>query len=148
MGYARRASSGNATAKGIQRRKTHAHKGLSIFASSGHHSYPKSRGKRNPTGATTHAPKEWGREHRKEEEHLTGLARQAELDAVREGLAEAWGHDPGSLDSFMEDLNEEFLESVYFDVPGVTLNGQPLAEDYDDYGFDYDDECPHCGRRY
>jgi hypothetical protein len=113
---------------------------------SGHHSYPKGHGGGNKVGATTHAPKEWGSKARKEEERLTGLARQAELDAIAEGLAEAWGWRDGSPS--MDDLNEEYLSDAYvFGVTGVTLNGEPFADDwYDDYDYEAD-RCPHCGSR-
>ena len=126
---------------------------------SGHHSYPKGHGGGNKVGATTHAPKEWGSKARKEEEHLTGLARQAELDAIAEGLAEAWEaererqYDPDA-DYYMEDLSDKLLDTVEDPIPGVTLNGQPLAEDYDEAYWDdvryYDSQaerCPCCGQR-
>lgn len=51
------------------------------------------RGRRNPTGATMHAPKEWGTEDRKWEERLTGLARRAKDDAISEGLTELLSDD-------------------------------------------------------
>ncbi len=63
-------------------------KGVPMPGTGGHHSYHKRHAKRNPTGATFHAPGEWGGDGRKQEEHQTGLAQRAKFDAINEGLAE------------------------------------------------------------
>ena len=112
----------------------------------GHHSWPKRRGGGNKTGATTHAPKEWGPQHRKEEEHLTMLAKQAELDAIAEGLFESAEFDPAEhgfeFRQYMLDHQaEELLEAALTDdIPFVTINGIPLPHEdvfYDDDFYDY-----------
>lgn len=76
----------NRSARAAQSARSKAQIGITPYASTGNRNGSPRTGKRNPTGATTHAPKEWGNTARKEEEHLTGLAKQAEVDAIREGL--------------------------------------------------------------
>lgn len=116
---------------------THTRNGQGHTA--GHHSYPKGHGGGNRAGAITHAPKEWGSKARKEEERLTGLARQAELDAIDEGLSEAEEVAFADAANCWDD-GPEALDWSYDDVAGnpyVLVNGEPV-----DDGPDF---CPWCG---
>lgn len=106
---------------------------------SGHHSWAKGRsGGRNKTGATTHAPKEWGRKARKEEERLTGLAKQAEQDAIREGLVEM-GWDSYEIEQYFQSLRDADLLDEAFDAclpDAITFNGLPVTSLEDDEWLD------------
>jgi len=136
---------GNSTrVRSEQRRRSYERLGLSMWAHFGHHSWHKSHSKRNPTGAITHAPKEWGSNGRKEEEHATALAKMAETDAIEEGLVEVNTIDSpysGRWDP-IEMENEEVLDKVWdLYIPGVSLNGQELVPQEDDY-YDYEYDEP------
>lgn len=62
--------------------------GTPVPGTGGHHSLRKSHTGGNKVGAITHPNKEWSSKGRKQEEHLTGIAKRAEEDAIAEGLAE------------------------------------------------------------
>lgn len=136
----RRNGGNNTRTRAAQSRESRIRDGHGAFGFAGHHSYPKSRGGGNKTGAITHAPKEWGSQNRKEEEHLTGLAKQAELDAIDEGLIEIVDFDPAEdaylrFQNRLDELDNEFRSQDAAPL-GVMLNGQPIS--YDEY--DYFDE--------
>ena len=104
----------------------------------GHHSYAKGHGGGNKVGAISHVPKEWGSKARKEEEHMTMIAKQAELDAIDEGLSEV-EEDPRSEALYWFDSPE--AERWYDDIAGnpyVLVNGEPV-----DDGPDF---CRCCGQ--
>ena len=90
MGMARNASSGdNGRSRWKARKLAASEVGITVPGTGwGNKHNARRRGHRNPTGAITHAPKEWGVENRKWEERTTGLAKQAELDAIAEQVAE------------------------------------------------------------
>lgn len=140
MGMARRAGSGNRQAKQGQRKRSLERIGLTGWAVAGHHSWQKRRnGKRNAAGAITHAPKEWSGEARKYEEHHSMLAKQAELDAIREGLESIEVEVPVCevcdchSDQNPRVADERILnEALEYWLPNVSLNGRPiLGDDYD-----------------
>jgi hypothetical protein len=73
-----------------QRQRTKARalrtKGIPVPGTGGHHSYSRRSTGRNKVGATDHPAKEWSSKGRKEEEHITGIAKRAEEDAIAEQL--------------------------------------------------------------
>jgi len=141
MGMARNAGSGNGTAKAKQRQRSLDRQGLSFWAIAGHHSWRKGHGGGNKVGAITHAPKEWGSKARKVEEHDTMLAKQAEMDAIAEGL-DAWEDFGSYRDDYLDEMDAELLnDALASDLTNVSFNGQPLES------FDYD-YCTCCGRPY
>ena len=121
MSLTRRNGGNNQTTRARQARQSNVANGQTAWGYPGHHSWAKSRGGGNKVGATTHAPKEWGSKARKEEEHLTMLAKQAELDAISEGLVEIaeeeYGYEPRVPECCTDDLEEGAAAA------GVLLNG-------------------------
>jgi hypothetical protein len=153
----RRNGGNNFSTRWKQSRESRNRDGHGESGFAGHHSYSKGRGGGNKVGAITAPNKEWSSKGRKEEEHLTGVARQAELDAVAEGLVEVVDYDPAEeayrhYQDMLDQMSDELWEGAYQVVPtGVTIDGRPIWSDYD-YGYDdYVDDrpsyCPCCGHR-
>ena len=137
----------NNTTKFAQRTASRDAAGHGRHGFAGHHSWRKGHGGGNKIGAITSPLGEWSAKGRKEEEHDSYAAKQAELDAIAEGLAEAWEEEYGYPSRFTpEYVSDQILEDVYGEyIPGVSLNG--VQFDGHDDSFDYyPDVCHCCGR--
>lgn len=103
----------------------------------GHHSYAKGHGGGNKVGATTRPNKEWSSKARKEEEHLTGIAKRATMDLIREGLDEM-GNDLTPPDPETYGYGEPQPEDGWYDELVYHEDGTCTYED-DEPDFDGDD---------
>lgn len=116
---------------------------------SGHHSWKKGKSGGNKIGASTRPLLAWSASERKYEEHHSFAAKQAELDAISEGLAAAWEEEFGPYRFSPDYVSDQLLDDAIVDglPPGVTLNG--LSYDpydyYEDDGYG-PDRCDCCGR--
>lgn len=81
----------NNNTRARQGRQSRERAGQGRWGLAGHHSWAKGHGGGNKIGAITSPLGEWSSKGRKEEEHNSFAAKQAELDAIAEGLGDA--HD-------------------------------------------------------
>jgi len=123
------------------------------FGFSGHHSWKKGKSGGNKIGASTMPLLGWSASERKYEEHHSFAAKQAELDAIRDGLDAIVPLPDEPFRWSAEDVSDALLDDALSDglPPGVTFNGQSWDTTCDKYLYDpydlYDDNvCRFCGR--
>jgi len=127
----RRNGGNNNSTRQAQSKESRVRDGHGASGYPGHHSWAKHSSGSNKVGAISSPNSEWSPKARKEEDHLTGTARQAEIDSIDEWLDSMDEGDewyPQRLDR----MSDEYL--AYADsIPGVTIDGVSF------YNNDFDD---------